>query len=77
MYQKSYWISVAGLTVGIVLLALATAFNSEAVGWFGGIVIVLSELQTLVFHRCPSCMAYVRPMIPPCRHCPHCGESLE
>ncbi len=63
-YQKSYWISIAGLAVGLVLLALAAAFESDVLGWIGGIAAILSQLQTFSFHCCPVAKHTSSPRFP-------------
>ncbi len=76
-HQKSYAIAIIGLLVSLMLLALSMVFHSDVPGGIGLILLLASQIQAFVFHRCPACGATVKVMIPACRHCPHCGESME
>lgn len=76
-HQTSYGIALVGLLVSLMLLAMATGFHSDVLGWIGMLLLLASQIQAFIFHRCPACGATVRVTIPPCRHCPHCGELME
>ncbi len=76
-HRESYGIALIGLLVSLMLLALSAVFHSDVLGGIGLILLFASQIQAFVFHRCPSCGAAVKVMIPAYRHCPRCGESME
>ncbi len=63
----------------IVILGLAAwtvglSFDMMWLSVLGMVLVLLSFMFEMIFHRCPECGKYLGKYF--CKHCPHCGAEL-